>query len=47
MSELHDGTVGVGNTVAYGQVTMTGSMYTPDVFGKQHADVASFSLVAR
>ena len=28
----HDGTVAVGNTAAYGQVTMSGSMYTNDVF---------------
>ena len=42
----HDGTVGVGNTVAYGQVTMTGSMYTPDVFGSNMQTSHPFSLVA-
>ena len=29
----HDGTVAVGATVAYGQVTTRGSMNTADVFG--------------
>ncbi len=36
----HDGTVAVGDTVAYGQVTMRGSMTSTDVFGKQHAALA-------
>lgn len=29
----HDGTVAPGTTAVYGQVTMTGTMYTADVFG--------------
>jgi predicted CXXCH cytochrome family protein len=41
----HDGTVAVGNTVAYGQVTTRGSMYTPDVFGKNMEPTHPFSLV--
>jgi hypothetical protein len=31
----HDGTVAVGNTVVYGQVTTRGSMNTWDVFGSK------------
>jgi len=41
----HDGTVGVGNTVAYGQVTMTGTMFTADVFGSNMQPTHPFSLV--
>ena len=33
----HDGTVAVGATVAYGQVTTRGSMNSADVFGSNHA----------
>lgn len=40
----HDGTVGVGTTVAYGQVTMHGSMYTQDVFGANLQSSHPFSL---
>jgi predicted CXXCH cytochrome family protein len=40
----HDGTVGVGTTVAYGQVTMHGSMYTQDVFGSNLQSSHPFSL---
>src|SRR5579862_7579872 len=41
----HDGTVAVGSTVAYGQVTMQGSMNTPDVFGSKMQSMHPFSLV--
>ena len=41
----HDGTVGVGATVAYGQVTTSGSMSTPDVFGSNLQSSHPFSLV--
>ena len=41
----HDGTVAVGNTVAYGQVTTSGSMYSKDVFGSQMQPSHPFSLV--
>jgi predicted CXXCH cytochrome family protein len=41
----HDGTVAVGTTVAYGQVTMKGSMYTADVFGSNMQPSHPFSLV--
>jgi predicted CXXCH cytochrome family protein len=40
----HDGTVGVGTTVAYGQVAMHGSMYTQDVFGANLQSSHPFSL---
>lgn len=40
----HDGTVAVGTTVAYGQVTMKGSMYTQDVFGSNMEPQHPFSL---
>ncbi len=42
----HDGTVAVGDTVAYGQVTMHGSMYRQDVFGSslQPSHPISFTL---
>jgi predicted CXXCH cytochrome family protein len=40
----HDGTVAVGNTVAYGQVTMRGSMYPADVFGSNMQPSHPFSL---
>jgi predicted CXXCH cytochrome family protein len=42
----HDGTVagGVGNTTAYGQVTMTGSMASQDVFGSNLASSHPFSM---
>ena len=41
----HDGTVGVGSTVVYGQVTMQGSMNAPDVFGSKMQSSHPFSLV--
>ena len=41
----HDGTVAVGSTVAYGQVSMQGSMNTPDVFGSKMQTSHPFSLV--
>jgi predicted CXXCH cytochrome family protein len=41
----HDGTVAVGNTAAYGQVTMRGSMNAPDVFGSNMQPSHPFSLV--
>jgi predicted CXXCH cytochrome family protein len=41
----HDGTVGVGATVAYGQVTMRGSMNTADIFGTSMESSHPFSLV--
>jgi len=40
----HDGTVAVGATVAYGQVTTHGSMYTSDVFGSNMQSSHPFSL---
>jgi predicted CXXCH cytochrome family protein len=40
----HDGTVGVGTTVVYGQVTMHGSMYTQDVFGANLQSSHPFSM---
>ncbi len=40
----HDGTVAVGDTVVYGQVTMRGSMYTQDVFGSNMQPSHPFSL---
>jgi predicted CXXCH cytochrome family protein len=40
----HDGTVAVGATVAYGQVTMRGSMYSADVFGSNMQASHPFSL---
>jgi predicted CXXCH cytochrome family protein len=41
----HDGTVAVGATVAYGQVTTHGSMYSSDVFGSNMQPSHPFSLV--
>ena len=41
----HDGTVAVANTVAYGQVTTMGSMYSTDVFGSNMQPSHPFSLV--
>jgi len=41
----HDGTVAVGTTVAYGQVTTRGSMNTWDVFGSNLQSSHPFSLV--
>ena len=41
----HDGTVAVGSTVAYGQVTTFGSMYSSDVFGSNMQPSHPFSLV--
>ena len=41
----HDGTVAVGSTVAYGQVTTQGSMNAADVFGSQMQSQHPFSLV--
>ena len=41
----HDGTVAVGATVAYGQVTTRGSMYNSDVFGSNMQPSHPFSLV--
>ena len=40
----HDGTVAVGATVAYGQVTTRGSMLTGDVFGSNMQSSHPFSL---
>lgn len=40
----HDGTVAVANTVAYGQVTTIGSMYSADVFGSNMQPSHPFSL---
>ena len=40
----HDGTVAPGTTVAYGQVTMQGSMYAYDVFGTNLQPSHPFSL---
>ncbi len=40
----HDGTVAVGSTVAYGQVTMNGSMNSVDVFGSNMQSSHPFSL---
>ena len=40
----HDGTVAVGATVAYGQVTTRGSMNTSDVFGSNMQSSHPFSL---
>jgi predicted CXXCH cytochrome family protein len=40
----HDGTVAVGTTVAYGQVTTQGSMYSLDVFGSNMQSSHPFSL---
>jgi predicted CXXCH cytochrome family protein len=40
----HDGTVAVGDTVAYGQVTMRGSMNSADVFGSNMQTSHPFSL---
>ena len=40
----HDGTVAVGATVAYGQVTTRGSMNSPDVFGSNMQSSHPFSL---
>ncbi|HEY6446440.1 MAG TPA: cytochrome c3 family protein [Acidobacteriaceae bacterium] len=41
----HDGTVAVGNTVVYGQVTMRGSMYPQDIFASNMQTQHPFSLV--
>lgn len=41
----HDGTVAVGATVAYGQVSTHGSMYSSDVFGSNMQPSHPFSLV--
>ncbi|MGB8260588.1 MAG: cytochrome c3 family protein [Terracidiphilus sp.] len=41
----HDGSVAVGTTVAYGQVTMKGSMNSADVFGTNMQSSHPFSLV--
>ena len=40
----HDGTVAVGATVAYGQVTTRGSMYSADVFGSNMQSSHPFSM---
>ena len=40
----HDGTVAVGATAAYGQVTTRGSMYPADVFGSNLQSSHPFSL---
>ena len=40
----HDGTVAVGTTMAYGQVTTRGSMYTQDVFGSNLQASHPFSM---
>ncbi|MGB6688194.1 MAG: cytochrome c3 family protein [Terracidiphilus sp.] len=41
----HDGTVAVGATVVYGQVTTRGSMNSPDVFGSNMQSSHPFSLM--
>jgi predicted CXXCH cytochrome family protein len=41
----HDGTVAPGTTAVSGSVTMTGSMYTADVFGTNLTSSHPFSLV--
>ena len=41
----HDGTVAPGNTAVFGQVTMAGSMNTPDVLGNNLSSSHPFSLV--
>ena len=41
----HDGTVAVGNTVAYGQVVTQGSMLSKNVFGSNMQSSHPFSLV--
>jgi len=41
----HDGTVAPGNTAVFGQVTMTGSMSSPDVLGNNLVSSHPFSLV--
>lgn len=41
----HDGTVAVGTTVSYGEVTTHGSMYAQDVFGSNMQTSHPFSLV--
>ena len=43
----HDGTVAVGATVAYGQVTTNGSMNSADVFGSNMQSSHPFSLACR
>ncbi len=40
----HDGTVAVGSTVAYGQVTMRGSMFAADIFGTNLQSSHPFSM---
>ena len=40
----HDGTVAVGNTVAYGQLTMRGSMNAQDIFASNMQSQHPFSL---
>lgn len=41
----HDGTVAVGATVAYGQVSTSGAMYSQDVFGSNLQSSHPFSLL--
>ena len=41
----HDGTVAPGTTAVFGQVTMTGSMYSSDVFGTNLQSSHPFSLI--
>ena len=41
----HDGTVAVGQTIVYGQITMKGSMYPADVFGTNLQSSHPFSLI--
>jgi predicted CXXCH cytochrome family protein len=41
----HDGTVAPGQTIVYGQIAMTGSMYPADVFGTNLQSSHPFSLV--
>ena len=41
----HDGTVAPGTTQAYGNITMTGSMLSADVFGTNLSNSHPFSLV--
>ena len=41
----HDGTIAPGTTVAFGKVTMTGSMYSYDIFGSNLQPSHPFALV--
>jgi predicted CXXCH cytochrome family protein len=41
----HDGTVAMGSTVVYGQVTTHGSMYSQDIFGANMQTTHPYSMV--